>query len=497
MAIQHKDCPRCGATVGNYIARCGCGFSFDNLDDTDPTQRLEAMAEEERLYEDYLAARAKQAIAEAADARSGALKDPDNYYWATRVEQAEAARDALMAELYQQKLRNSEMLTAIEEAKSYSKKKLHAVSPDSPPVNARPRAALPATSPVSEMKPAAATRINGTPAPAVVRNQTQRVEAEFSLEVTATRTVTDTGEASTYTAKLEEILLTTARTSSPPPSASTAAPTPGREALQTSQLAAAVKKAARLVVAIDAVPIAVDTASDTPPPALRPEDRLEHDSRAIRVRAVAMAERLFGTADSSIQAAQCPASMDQPQTPSATHTDSRTSAGVADQTHPADPSRTPSTPPSVERGMSDAAANSEARQLEEPAHAEPPRQTPAKRPPRNTHLQRTKPVKPLSADSVPAQPAPEPYIEDRPSAIFRALQAAKAEKIVQERRAEKQSEPKHCPFCSAMHVGQVERCGCGYTFEKPIELPVLVLSSKERTELLDDGIQIKRPKPPR
>ena len=78
MAIQHKDCPRCGSTVGNYIIRCECGFSFDYLDDTDPTQRLEAMAEEERLYEDYLSARALQAIAEAAEARSAVLKDPNN-----------------------------------------------------------------------------------------------------------------------------------------------------------------------------------------------------------------------------------------------------------------------------------------------------------------------------------------------------------------------------------------------------------------------------------
>jgi hypothetical protein len=116
LAISHKDCPSCGTTVSNYITRCACGYSYENLEEEDPTQRLQATAEEERLYLQYLAARAKQAIAEAAEARANASSDPANDVWATRVEQTEATRAAVMAELHQQKIRNSEIAAAIEEA---------------------------------------------------------------------------------------------------------------------------------------------------------------------------------------------------------------------------------------------------------------------------------------------------------------------------------------------------------------------------------------------
>ena len=63
MGIYHKDCPRCATTVATYISRCECGFSFDGNEEADPAARLEALIEEERLYEEYLAARAKQAMA--------------------------------------------------------------------------------------------------------------------------------------------------------------------------------------------------------------------------------------------------------------------------------------------------------------------------------------------------------------------------------------------------------------------------------------------------
>jgi hypothetical protein len=65
VAIYHKDCPRCAATVATYIRRCVCGFSFDGSENVDSVQELKAAAEEELLYEEYLAARARQANAAA------------------------------------------------------------------------------------------------------------------------------------------------------------------------------------------------------------------------------------------------------------------------------------------------------------------------------------------------------------------------------------------------------------------------------------------------
>lgn len=77
MAIYHKDCPRCAATAATYIRRCACGFSFDGSENTDSAQELEA-AEEERLYEEYLAARARQAnAAVAAESRGQSANAPE------------------------------------------------------------------------------------------------------------------------------------------------------------------------------------------------------------------------------------------------------------------------------------------------------------------------------------------------------------------------------------------------------------------------------------
>lgn len=90
---------------------------------------------------------------------------------------------------------------------------------------------------------------------------------------------------------------------------------------------------------------------------------------------------------------------------------------------------------------------------------------------------------------------PDLFISDHPSAVFRAAQAAKAEKIVQAAKAKKASGPNHCPYCSAMHPPETMRCGCGFLFEKSFELPELALNAKERAELFEGTYQIKRPKP--
>lgn len=78
MAIYHKDCPQCAATVATYIARCACGFPFDKTENIDSSRESEAAAEEERLYEEYLAARARQAsAAAAAESRSQPANAPE------------------------------------------------------------------------------------------------------------------------------------------------------------------------------------------------------------------------------------------------------------------------------------------------------------------------------------------------------------------------------------------------------------------------------------
>ncbi|OGI43194.1 MAG: hypothetical protein A2150_05695 [Candidatus Muproteobacteria bacterium RBG_16_64_11] len=69
MAIYHKDCPQCAAAVATYVRRCACGFSFRDFEQAD-AQDLDAIAEEEQLYQEYLAARARQASLAASESRS-------------------------------------------------------------------------------------------------------------------------------------------------------------------------------------------------------------------------------------------------------------------------------------------------------------------------------------------------------------------------------------------------------------------------------------------
>ena len=517
MAIQHKDCPRCATTVGNYITRCECGYSFDDLGDAEPTQRLETMAEEERLYEDYLAARAKQAIAEAADARAGVLNAPDNYYWVTQVEQTETVRDALMAELYRQKLRNSELSCAIEQAKSYSKKKVVVLNPIKSKSQERPRSIVPppSTPPISSVKsndihadnkpkvPTVSTaadqisQTNGTTAVAVTDNkpspavasQTKILEAALVLAASTDKPSTEVNEISAYTAKLEEILSANQHPASPVPAVvTTTRPLAAPEAPpQSSQLLVALQKAASAIVAIDAKPVTVEILGNTPPPVLRPEERLEHDSKAIRARAVAMAERLCGTPVADLQDFSSAKSIGRAVTqPIGNH---------AAQPKPPELPVTSSVPPEIKPAVAVKATDStEVKQKKKNTRVEST-QIHTKHPSRPTRVPRAKQEQARRLEDIPTPPVPEPYIEDRPSAMFRAMQFARAEKIAEEARAANNSaEVNHCPFCSATHSGHTERCGCGYIFEKPTDLPELVLSSKERIELLEDGIQIKRPK---
>jgi len=77
VSIYHKDCPRCAATVATYINRCACGFSFDGSIYIGSAQELASAAEEEQLYEEYLAARARQASAAvAAESRNQPVNAP-------------------------------------------------------------------------------------------------------------------------------------------------------------------------------------------------------------------------------------------------------------------------------------------------------------------------------------------------------------------------------------------------------------------------------------
>lgn len=528
MAIQHKDCPRCATTVATYISHCGCGYSFDRADDIEPTQRLEALVEQEKLYEDYLTARLLQATAEATDAKARAQDGPDNYHFTARAESAISARQAVLVELYQQKLRVAELLEDIEAAKAT---KVHTLNPPVHKTQQLRRAMamvvpVAAVRPRSEKKTVATPRVSAakterptvTPlpvetniaAPVAVTSDTPipptapaRPVIPESTTVTALAKSNGNGayaagtvvsdiqvptvqpialepptvialspdiapvksdENSAYAAKLKGILSYSLRTEPPSHAAERGAVT---------SIGAAVTAAVRAPAAPTSRAIAA--------PVLRPEEQLEQDSRAIRVRATEMVARLSAPPantrpiETSAAASRAAPILNDKSASIRPAADTAATVKTAPQT-------TPKITPAL--NVQSLPAN-------------------AKRPSRTTRTQRAKqeqhlPVAKTAASQPPAMPMPppEPYMDDRPSAVFRAEQAAKAEKIVRSAKAAKRQGPKHCPFCSAKHGADTERCGCGYIFEGPIDLPVLVLSSKERAELFEEGIHIERPKLP-
>ncbi len=78
MSIFTKDCPVCAATHAVHVVRCGCGYCFDPHKLDGVTQELEVIAQEERLYHDYLSARADQADKAWRAAKVATAMDPEN-----------------------------------------------------------------------------------------------------------------------------------------------------------------------------------------------------------------------------------------------------------------------------------------------------------------------------------------------------------------------------------------------------------------------------------
>ncbi len=487
MGILHKDCPRCATTVATYISRCECGFSFDGHEDADPAARLEALIEEERLYEEYLAARAKQAIAAAADAETAMFEEPDLYYKSTDAEKAIATRDAVLAELNQQKLRTAEILAAIEAVKT-GIRKVHVLKPHAPKhPEQKPLEPAPA---VSASKTTAKPRV--TAPPAVIPPTTARPEPAVSVDPPRAKA----DDTSSYTAKLEEILMGAKRNEAPEPVADAVPlllPAPHAPARAAGDRP--VEKTADIV----ALPEAAVPASRSamPPPSLSPEEALELAAKSVRSRATEMATR-HGVASahtvarasvSDNKAQSMTAAMPNPAVASSPGTAARTTDAMP--TVVADPvevaasavTNSPVTPKNP-------AAPADARQQTRTRHARTAKSQRSKRDRQPTTQVMT------TAPSGPAPATPEPFISDHPSAVFRTAQAAKAEKIVQAARTKKAAGPNHCPYCSATHPPETARCGCGYLFEQSFELPELVLNAKERAELFEGTYQIKRPKPP-
>jgi len=105
-----KSCPECAANNPKDAAHCKCGYSFE------PAQTQDALLralEDEKVYEDYLAARLKQAsqaLIEAGTIHKADLKNPDK---AAKVAKALEAAEVIRKELAAQSAKITELTKSL------------------------------------------------------------------------------------------------------------------------------------------------------------------------------------------------------------------------------------------------------------------------------------------------------------------------------------------------------------------------------------------------
>lgn len=98
-SIYQKYCPQCMTASPAAVERCACGYRFS---ESASASRWQQVLEDERLYEDYLAARAAQAAQAAVEARAAHQADPEDPLKKAAalkaIDDAETARAALAAQ---------------------------------------------------------------------------------------------------------------------------------------------------------------------------------------------------------------------------------------------------------------------------------------------------------------------------------------------------------------------------------------------------------------
>src|SRR5216684_796281 len=97
--IFQKYCSHCEASSPKEAVRCSCGYSFES---SEAQEALLQALEDEKLYEDYLAARLKQAsqvLIEMEKKHKADLKDPSQAAQTAKAfEETEAIRKELAAQ---------------------------------------------------------------------------------------------------------------------------------------------------------------------------------------------------------------------------------------------------------------------------------------------------------------------------------------------------------------------------------------------------------------
>ncbi len=99
MGIFFKVCPQCTASHAATADQCGCGYRFGSDRLETPKARLKLAAQEERIYEAYLAARLVQARTTVEEARLLVKHNPKDEGRQHMLADAEALLRTAAAEL--------------------------------------------------------------------------------------------------------------------------------------------------------------------------------------------------------------------------------------------------------------------------------------------------------------------------------------------------------------------------------------------------------------
>ncbi len=105
MSVFNKVCPECAAVTGAEATSCACGYSFEDNERSYSRISDEMIADEEALYEEYLAARAKQAVGAVKSAKYQVSPYPSVSNNTDAVTRAKIEAKIAMADLDAQRVR--------------------------------------------------------------------------------------------------------------------------------------------------------------------------------------------------------------------------------------------------------------------------------------------------------------------------------------------------------------------------------------------------------
>ena len=124
MSIFIKTCPECAQRQPVAATKCQCGYRFDaHAHGASERLEIETIAEEEKLYQEYLEARAAQSKHDLDVARTAQLSDPGDKTKTSNVLRAKQALTVVQQELSEQSTKTQTVMATARKAREALPKK--------------------------------------------------------------------------------------------------------------------------------------------------------------------------------------------------------------------------------------------------------------------------------------------------------------------------------------------------------------------------------------